>query len=436
MKSFLSSSPVSLVLLVAYLCTTTGYSQNQEKYVEGIAAIVGDNIILKSDLSQVVSMTALQQRIDPANNPKRFQKLQHEVLQSLIDQKIILEMAELDSIEAKEKDVENALNQQIETFVSQAGGEEKAETSLGQSLSSFRREFWYEMRDRLISEQFQYSLLSNIKTTREDVFSFFKTYKDSLPLFPSLVNLHHLLITIKPSKESKDASLKQIKDIRIQILGGESFENLAQTFSEDPGSKSKGGSLGLVSRGSLVKEFETVAFTLEPGIVSEPVETVFGYHLINVQEKQGDKVRVRHILISPEIKEKDEQRTYDTALSLRDSIFSFKQFKKFADKYSDDEKTKKVGGNIGWINPLNYSISGISLFIQQNNLDANECCAPVKTDFGYHLLWISAIKPGGKPNLSDHWVDIELMALNQKKMFWYRDWMEEAREQVYVQIYE
>ena len=159
MKSFLSSSPVSLVLLVAYLCTTTGYSQNQEKYVEGIAAIVGDNIILKSDLSQVVSMTALQQRIDPANNPKRFQKLQHEVLQSLIDQKIILEMAELDSIEAKEKDVENALNQQIETFVSQAGGEEKAETSLGQSLSSFRREFWYEMRDRLISEQFQYSLL-------------------------------------------------------------------------------------------------------------------------------------------------------------------------------------------------------------------------------------------------------------------------------------
>ena len=435
MKSFLSF-PVSTVLLLAYLCTTTGYSQNQEKYVEGIAAIVGDNIILKSDLSQVVSMTALQQRIDPVNNPKRFQTLQHEVLQSLIDQKIILEMAELDSIEVKEKDVDNALNQQIKTFVSQAGSKEKAETSLGQSLSSFRREFWYEVRDRLISEQFQYSLLSNIKTSREDVFSFFKTYKDSLPLFPSLVNLHHLLITIKPSKESENTALKQIKDIRIQILSGEPFENLAQTFSEDPGSKSKGGSLGLVSRGSLVKDFETVAFTLEPGIVSEPVETVFGYHLIKVQEKQGDKVRVGHILISPKIKEKDEQRTYDVALSLKDSIFSFEQFKKFADKYSDDEKTKRVGGNIGWINPLNYSISEISFFIQQNNPNVNECSVPVKTDYGYHLLWISAVKPGGKPNLSNHWVDIELMALNQKKMLWYRNWMEEARKQVYIQIYE
>ena len=115
MKSFLSS-PVSTVLLLAYLCTTTGYSQNQKIYIEGIAAIVGDNIILKSDLSQVVSMTALQQRIDPVNNPKRFQTLQHEVLQSLIDQKIILEMAELDSIEVKEKDVDNALNQQRENI--------------------------------------------------------------------------------------------------------------------------------------------------------------------------------------------------------------------------------------------------------------------------------------------------------------------------------
>ena len=435
MKSFFSS-PFSTVFLLVSFCIATVCSQNQEKYIEGVAAIVGDNIILKSDLSQVVSMTALQQRIDPKNNPKRFQTLQYEVLQSLVDQKIILEMAELDSIEVKEKEVDKALNQQIETFVSQAGSEEKAETSLGQSLSSFRREFWYEMRDRLISEQFQYSLLSNIKTNREDVFSFFKTYKDSLPLFPSLVNLNHLLITIKPSKESKNTALKQIKDIRIQILGGESFESLAQTFSEDPGSKSKGGSLGLVSRGSLVKEFETVAFTLEPGIVSDPVETVFGYHLINVQEKQGDKVKVSHILISPKIKEIDEQRTYNVSLSLRDSIFSFEEFKKFADKYSDDEKTKKVGGNIGWINPLDYSISGISFFIQQNNLGLNECSIPVKTDYGYHLLWISAIKPGGKPNLSDHWVDIELMALNQKKMLWYRNWMEEAKKQVYIQVYE
>ena len=417
------------------LFTATAYSQNQDKHLDGLAAIVGDNIILKSDLSQLVSMAALQQQINPANDYKRFQKLQLEILQSLVDQKIILEMAELDSIEVKEKDVDNALNKQIENFITQAGSKESAETSLGQSLKSFRREFWPEMRDRLISEQYQYSLLSNIKTSKEDVFSFFNTYKDSLPMLPALINLYHLLIVVKPGKESKNIAFETIKNLRTQILNGESFEKLAQSFSQDPGSKSKGGSLGLVKRGSLVKEFETVAFTLEPGTISNPVETVFGYHLINVQEKQGDKAQVSHILISPTITEEDEQRAYHLSLELSDSIVSLDLFKKYAAKYSDDEKTKQVGGNIGWIDPLVYSVSGISSFIRKNNLNLNECSRPVKTDFGYHLLWISAIKPGGKPTLTHHWIDIELMALNQKKMLWYRNWMKEARKQVYIEMY-
>ena len=431
MMSFL----LLFLFFLTNLFTATAYSQNQDKHLDGLAAIVGDNIILKSDLSQLVSMAALQQQINPANDYKRFQKLQLEILQSLVDQKIILEMAELDSIEVKEKDVDNALNKQIENFITQAGSKESAETSLGQSLKSFRREFWPEMRDRLISEQYQYSLLSNIKTSKEDVFSFFNTYKDSLPMLPALINLYHLLIVVKPGKESKNIAFETIKNLRTQILNGESFEKLAQSFSQDPGSKSKGGSLGLVKRGSLVKEFETVAFTLEPGTISNPVETVFGYHLINVQEKQGDKAQVSHILISPTITEKDEQRAYHLSLELSDSIVSLDLFKKYAAKYSDDEKTKQVGGNIGWIDPLVYSVSGISSFIRKNNLNLNECSRPVKTDFGYHLLWISAIKPGGKPNLSDHWIDIELMALNQKKMLWYRNWMKEARKQVYIEMY-
>ena len=431
MMSFL----LLFLFFLTNLFTATAYSQNQDKHLDGLAAIVGDNIILKSDLSQLVSMAALQQQINPANDYKRFQKLQLEILQSLVDQKIILEMAELDSIEVKEKDVDNALNKQIENFITQAGSKESAETSLGQSLKSFRREFWPEMRDRLISEQYQYSLLSNIKTSKEDVFSFFNTYKDSLPMLPALINLYHLLIVVKPGKESKNIAFETIKNLRTQILNGESFEKLAQSFSQDPGSKSKGGSLGLVKRGSLVKEFETVAFTLEPGTISNPVETVFGYHLINVQEKQGDKAQVSHILISPTITEKDEQRAYHLSLELSDSIVSLDLFKKYAAKYSDDEKTKQVGGNVGWIDPLVYSVSGISSFIRKNNLNLNECSRPVKTDFGYHLLWISAIKPGGKPNLSDHWIDIELMALNQKKMLWYRNWMKEARKQVYIEMY-
>ena len=409
------------------------FKQN-EKYVEGIAAIVGEKIKLKSDVSQIISMTALQQNIDPLKNPKLFSDLQSQVLQSLIDQKIIIEMAELDSMIIDEKDVDTALDQQIKTFIEQAGGKESAEKSLGQSLKSFRREFWQEMHDRLISEQFQYSLLSKISTNRKDVFSFYNTYKDSLPLFPTLVNLNHILIGIKPGKESKETVLDTIKKIQ-EILSRESksFESLAQTYSQDPGSKLKGGNLGFIKRGDLVKEFETAVFTLDVGVISEPIETAFGYHLIKVNEKQGDKASVSHILISPKITEEDKNNAYNFAQAIKDSVFSFNDFKKLAALYSDDEKTKDQGGGLGWVDPLSYSVIEISLLLK-NNISENVCSDPLKSDFGYHLVWISGIKKGGKANIEYHWNELEKMALNRKKMSWYQEWMKDARKQIKIQV--
>ena len=409
------------------------FKQN-EKYVDGIAAIVGEKIILKSDVSQIISMTALQQNIDPLKNPKLFSDLQSQVLQSLIDQKIIIEMARLDSMVIDEKDVDTALDQQIKTFIEQAGGKESAEKSLGQSLKSFRREFWQEMHDRLISEQFQYSLLSKISTNKKDVFSFYNTYKDSLPLFPTLVNLNHILIGVKPGKKSKEAALDTIKKIQETLSReSKSFETLAQTYSQDPGSKLKGGSLGLVKRGTLVKEFETAVFTLDVGVIGGPVETVFGYHLIKINEKQGDKVNVSHILISPKITEEDDYNAYSFAQTIKDSIFSFNDFKKLAALYSDDEKTKDQGGGLGWVDPLNYSVIEISLLLK-NNVSENVCSDPLKSDFGYHLVWISGIKKGGKANIEYHWNELEKMALNRKKMSWYQEWMKDARKQIKIQV--
>ena len=126
------------------------YGQNQDMSVDGVAAIVGENIILKSDVSQVVGMTALQRGLDITRDRVLLEQLQGDVLSSLVDQKVILEMAKLDSIEVNEKDVERALEQQIETFIMRAGTEELAETMLGQSLNDFRREYWYDMHDSLI----------------------------------------------------------------------------------------------------------------------------------------------------------------------------------------------------------------------------------------------------------------------------------------------
>ena len=406
--------------------------QNQDMPIDGIAAIVGENIILKSDVSQVVGMTALQRGLDVSKDRAILEKLQEDVLGSLIDQKVILEMAKLDSIEVAEKDVERALEQQIETFIMRAGTEKMAETMLGQSLNDFRREYWYDMRDRLITEQYQQQLIMSVNINRENVVNFFTSYKDSLPRFPVTMKIRHLLIRIKPSEKSRSDAEKKINTVRERILSGESFSALAEIYSADPGSKNNGGSLGYIRRNQMVKEFETIAFTQKINMLSEPVETSFGFHILETTEKSGEKIKVRHILISPAITEEDETNTYNYAMMLRDSSKSLASFKKLVTKYSDDEPTKKIGGDLGWITPTNSPIPAIAEVL--GLLEKDECSRPVKSDLGYHLLWVEAVKPGGRPSLETHWVEIEEIALNHKRMEYFQEWVEAARTNIFIDI--
>lgn len=412
--------------------TSVSFSQEESTAVDGIAAVVGENIILKSDVSQVVGMTALQRGLDVTKDEALLLRLQDGVLSSLIDQKIILEMAKLDSIEIDDKDVESALDQQVEGFIMRAGSEEVAEEMLGQSISDFRREYWYDMRDRLITEQYQQQLIMSVQINRGGVGSFFEEYKDSLPDFPIKMKIRHLLVKIKAGKESKKAALLEINSIRDKILNGESFSDLASSFSDDPGSRSAGGSLGYIRRNQMVKEFEEAAYTQKIKTLSDPIETIFGYHILETTERLGEKIKVRHILITPEIKEEDESITYRFALSLRDSSKNLDLFKSMVIKESEDEQTKKIGGDLGWITPNNSPIPEISEVL--GLLEVGECSRPVKSSFGYHLLWLEEVRPGGVPSLELHWSEIEEIALNHKRMVYFKDWVNGARDNFYIGI--
>jgi len=414
------------------LISTFLSGQDKAQAVDGVAAIVGENIILKSDVSQVVGMTALQRGLDITQDVELLLQLQDGVLSSLIDQKVILEMAKLDSIEIADKDVENALDQQVDGFIMRAGSETVAETMLGQSLSDFRREFWYDMRDRLITEQYQQQLIMSININRSGVIDFYEQYKDSLPEFPVKMKIRHLLVRVKAGEESKKAALEKINILRGKILKGEAFSSVAEDFSDDPGSRATGGSLGFIKRNQMVKEFETIAYTQDLNTLSEPIKTTFGYHILETTEKSGEKIKVRHILISPEITEKDESIAYKYALGLRDSSTSLEKFKALVIKKSEDEQTKKIGGDLGWITPGNSPIPEISEVL--GLLEVGECSRPVKSTFGYHLLWLEEIRPGGKPSLDLHWTEIEEIALNHKRMLYFKDWVTEARNNFYIGV--
>ena len=151
-------------------------------------------------------------------------------------------------------------------------------------------------------------------------------------------------------------------------------------------------------------------------------------------EKSGEKIKVRHILISPTINEDDETRAYNYAMTLRDSSKNLNSFKKLIKNFSDDEPTKKIGGDLGWINPTNSPIPAIADVL--GLLEKDECSRPVKSDFGYHLLWVEEIKPGGYPSLDTHWIEIEEIALNHKRMVYFQDLVMDARSNFFIDIKE
>ena len=413
---------------LSYLLSQTGGS-----FVDGVAAVVEENIVLKSDLNQMVNMMAIQQRVDPGRDLNKYIKLKEAVLRSMVDQKILLEMAEEDTtIVATEKEVDQALEQQIETILQQAGGKAAAEKMLGQSINSFRSEFWFDMRDKIVSEKYQQKMLTKITVSKNDVFSFFEIYKDSLPLFPTEAKIRHILIKPEPSDSVKKETLSLLNKIKDQINKGEDFGSLAEKYSMDPGSKKKGGNLGWVKRGSLLKNFEESTFTIKPKIISEPIKTEVGYHILEVFERKGNKARVRHILLSPQISKKDEAVAFSFAHSLKDSISTLEIFKTFAKKHSKDYQTSEIGGDLGWIVPNTYPIKELGQAVGLIGL--KECSPPINTSFGFHLLWLEKIKPGGKPSLDSHWPKIEMMALNNKKMIWYESWLKDVKNKFYVKI--
>ena len=411
------------------------FPQNNNLYVDGVAAVVENKIVLKSDLNQMVNMMALQQKIDPNQNRIQYLKLRDAVLSSMIDQKILLELAEEDTtIEVSEKEVDTALDQQIENILLQAGGKTAAEKMLGQSIKSFRSEFWFDMKDKIVSEKYQQKMLAKIIATKEDVFSFYENYKDSLPVFPLEAKIRHILIKPEPSDSIKKESINLLKEIKKRVLSGENFEALAQSLSMDPGSKKKGGELGWVKRGSLLKNFEETVFTIKTNTISDPIETEVGYHILEVFERKGNSARVRHILISPQTTKKDEEFAFKFAEKIKDSCLTVDDFKKYSKKYSKDAQTADIGGDLGWIIPKAYPIQEIGQAI--SIIKIGVCSPPVNSSYGFHLLWLEKIKPGGKPSLKNHWAKIETITLNNKKMKWYESWIKGVKNNYYIKIIE
>lgn len=402
----------------------------QEILLDRVASVVENKIVLMSDVVLAANAVAAQQRINPNTNPSAYQKILESSRESMIEQLLIIEMAEQDSVEILDKDIDKALNQQIDNIIAQTGSKELAEEALGKKISDFKRSYRDDMKGKLLAEKYTSSLTTSISVSRGDVIDFFSVYKDSIPSFPTLYKTHHILLEIKPSKESEEKSFKKALDIKNKIINGLSFDDAAKLYSSDPGSKDQGGNLGYVPRGTFVKEFDKVVFTVDKNILTDPVKTQYGHHLIEVLERTGEKVLARHILIRTETTDTDKKITYDSINNIKNNINNFDDFYEAAASFSDDKTSNSNGGFLGMIDLEYYQVPELKKEI--SNIKLRTISSPIKTDFGYHLIWVDEIKEGGIPSLEKNWLDLEEMALNKKKSDWYQNWINKIKSQFYI----
>jgi peptidyl-prolyl cis-trans isomerase SurA len=404
-----------------------------QEILDRIVAIVDDKIILQSELMQYSYSIAIQSGIDPEKEPEKIQQLQQQTLNSLITQKVLLVQARLDSVEVSDAQIDGVLEDRIQQMIQQLGSEERVQEYFGMPLRQVRREFRTEVEEGLLVQRLQEQKNLEIQITRREVEQFYNSQIDSLPSLKESVKIRHILLNVEPNEDAIAAARQKAEDIRKRLLKGEDFAEMAKQFSEDPGSAARGGELGLTQRGDMVKEFEEEAFNLEPGEISEIVQSQFGLHIIQVQRKVGEKVEPRHILIRLQPSESDEESTVVLGKEIKRQLLAGEiTFEDAVAKYSKDQNTLAAGGDLGWFEIEQLQIETFKETVAK--LDVGDISDPQKTRFGYHIIRLEDKKGARQLSINEDWEQIESWALNMKRQVEFEKWVNEIKQDVYIEV--
>lgn len=430
---------------LAFFCIfLSNISLSQEgKVIDNIVAIVGKNIVLRSDIQKsILQLEAQGENISNIPNFKCFvfERLLFEVL-------LETETVKDTTIIVSNEEIESHVEQRIETIKNQLGSIEKMEEFYGLKEDDIRLQAFETIKMQLIAQKVQQKIISKIDVTPSEVKSYFDNIdKDKIVDIDEEYEIAQLIIHPKLSESSKEVVINKLNQIRDEILEGANFRTKAVLYSEDPGSSSKGGEYKGVKRGTFVKEFESVAFNLEEGEISKPVETEFGFHIIQLIKKRGDELDLRHILIVPRYNEEEIEEARKKIDSIRtlvklDSI----SFQNAVRIFSDDDNTKFNEGLL-----VNYSKGSSKLALEDINPEMYQVIKDLKPgdisevilehnrlgkeEFKFFLLK-NKIDPH-KLNYEQDYEKIKKMALSQKEDIATNKWKKEKIKNTYIKIIE
>lgn len=423
----------SIGILLLFMLTWTRFLFSQQ-VLDRIAAIVDDQVILQSDIAQGAYLFAMQAGINPEKEPEKYRQLQKQVLDNLINQQLLLIKAEKDTIKADEHQIDALLDQQMQSLNSQMGSEEKVEAAFGMSVSKIRRNYRTEIEKNLRAKMVRDKKESTISVSRREVSDFFNVNKDSLPMVEEGVDISHLLIEIKAGDEAAQKAYKKIDIIYQELKKDGKFEEMARDFSDDPGSARRGGDLGFMQRGDFVREFEEVAFSLKPNEISDIVRTQFGYHIIQMIERRGEKIHVRHILAGFSATSDDERLALEQINRLYERLQSGARFDSLVTVESNDASTREKNGHLGFFELKQLEQTAPEFVPVVKELQPNQYSKPFRTRYGFHIMKLNRRRENRAYSLKQDWEQIENMALQYKRQKEYLHWMESLKKNVYVKI--
>ena len=419
----------------------------QDNVIDEIVWVVGDDAILRSDIET--------QRLYMLNEGQRFDGDPYCVIpEQLAIQKLYLNQAKIDSITANENQVIQSVDQWMNMAVNQMGSREKLEEYMGKKFSQIKEERKETVREQQIVQQMQQKLIGEIKLTPAEIRKYFNQLpQDSLPTIPTTVEVQIVTMEPKIPFEETDAIKARLRDFTEQVNTGKmEFSTLARLYSEDPGSSVRGGELGFMSKTQLLPEFANVAFNLkDPKRVSQIVQTEYGYHIIQLIEKRGDRINCRHILLKPKVSDKE----LTEATTRMDSLYNDLQ----AEKFSFDEAAtfvsadKDTRNNKGLMVNQSYESSnyGTPKFEMQElpqeigkvvyQMEVGDISKPftMLTDKQKEVVAIVKLKArvnGHKANLADDFQAMKQLVESRKREELLNDWIRKKQKTTYVRISE
>ena len=428
-----------LYSLAIVLISLAQVSAQKKGIVEEVIAVVGDHIVLKSDLDKEFVQLSVQM-------PEYKGDLRCDLYNQLITQKLLLHKAELDSLVIDDARLEYEISRRIEFYSQQAGGVDRLEDYLGVSVLQYKDEMRDKVRNQMRIQEAQGSMMRDVAISPTEVRKFYNQIPaDSIPYFNAQVELGQVMVKPKPSdiadEYAKDLAIKLRKDL---ISGKRSFCLTAQLYSDDPGSKGECGNLGEFKRGSMVPEFERAAFKLKKDSISKVVKSKFGYHIIQLIERKGNILNARHILVRPKIVSSDYQKTMNELTSITDKIQNGDlTFCEAAQKYSDDEMTK---ANCGFYTDPNAGTNFLEITdlepdvaIRLEKMKAGDFSEPhsvpqMDGSTMFRILYLKSEIPPHEADLSKDYQKISTYALEKKKQDTLEEWTKEFKKSLYIKI--